>query len=202
MATKFVFGEKTGSYLSCSAIINGRMTIFGGSLYNPYKNQISVIESCRLTRVGHLPMHFFGGACNTFTTSSGQEETLLCFGMAGENSCHRSSWKSKTSLELNFSYDGKDVTIASSSRYSHALTSLGRLENLAIAVGSVGKPGNIKVEALQSGTWLELADFPFANRNLYSYSTITFNDSLYLFGKFCFLTHAPLKIYWRWQEQL
>ena len=84
----FTFGDETGSLVSCSATINGRMMIFGGFWNTKYKNQISVVESCQLTRVGDLPMSFHGGACNTFTWS-GKEETLLCF--AGDVDLFRSN---------------------------------------------------------------------------------------------------------------
>ena len=40
------------------------------------------------------------------------------------------------------------------------------------------------MEVLQAGTWKELADFPFVNNSIYLYSMVTFDDSLYLFGKF------------------
>ena len=67
------------------------MMIFGGFPSYPYTNQISIVESqlCQLTRVGDLPMDFASGACNTFKTSLGQEETLLCFGRDGKNLCYR-----------------------------------------------------------------------------------------------------------------
>jgi len=86
---EFTFGKKTGAKASCSATINGKMMIFGGSDKEPFNNQISLVESCQLTRLGDLPMNFFNGGCKTFQTSSGTEETLLCFGKSGQSSCHR-----------------------------------------------------------------------------------------------------------------
>ena len=78
--------------MSCAATINGQMTLFGGPFMSSYVNQIAVVASCGLTRLGDLPMNFTDGACNTFTTSTGIEEALLCFGQdrePGESSCHR-----------------------------------------------------------------------------------------------------------------
>ena len=59
------------------------------------------------------------------------------------------------------------------------MTSLGRVQNTAIAVGNFDSR---KVEALENGTWNELADFPFSDYNMKDYSTVTFRDSMYLFG--------------------
>lgn len=87
--SKFTFGDETGAYHSCSATINGRMTIFGGRANSPYKNQIAVIESCQLTRIGTLPMDFSHGACNTFSVSAEKEESLLCFGLYRRSFCYR-----------------------------------------------------------------------------------------------------------------
>ena len=84
---QFVFEDGTDSFKSCSAMVNGQMLIFGG--YYLYETQIAIVESCRLTRVGNLPMAFTSGACNTFKTASGDDETLLCFEEQGIKNCHR-----------------------------------------------------------------------------------------------------------------
>ena len=86
---QFKFEQGTGSFRSCSAVINGRMLIFGGLIGYTYDvKQISEVKSCSITRIGDLPMDFYYGACNTFT-SSGTEEVLLCFDYYAENTCHR-----------------------------------------------------------------------------------------------------------------
>ena len=85
----FSFTYETGSYYSCSATINGQMLIFGGSSSYSYSNQISLVENCRLTRIGSLPITFHYGACNTFQRSDGISETLLCFASDGKSNCHR-----------------------------------------------------------------------------------------------------------------
>ena len=89
---QFTYGETTGSYLSCSAVIHGLMMIFGGHTLGSGKSfikQISIVESCQLRRLGDLPMEFKFGACNTYKNGDRTEKTLLCFGYAGQNMCHR-----------------------------------------------------------------------------------------------------------------
>ena len=85
----FTLGNSTGYHHSCSATINGKMMIFGGKYGGPLATQISLVESCQLTRVGDLPMAFTDGGCNTFQRSSGTEETLLCFAFERQSLCHR-----------------------------------------------------------------------------------------------------------------
>ena len=84
----FSFSDQTGSFLSCSTVINGKSIIFGG-YYSSFKKQISLVKDCRLTRIGTLPFAFYIGACNTFQNSKGISEALLCFGAYGTSNCHR-----------------------------------------------------------------------------------------------------------------
>ena len=77
-------------------MVNGQMMIFVG--YSRQETQIAMVESCRLTRVGNLPIAFNKGGCNTFKTASGDDETLLCFAEMGKKNCHRLSRKSQNSL--------------------------------------------------------------------------------------------------------
>ena len=98
LLTQFSFEEGTSSSYFCSAIVNGNMMKFGGE--GSYNNQISVVESCRLRRVGSLPMEFVVCACtlclypvlvcgNTFQTIDRNDEALLCFGSPGMSLCNR-----------------------------------------------------------------------------------------------------------------
>ena len=86
---EFSFSDQTGSDYSCSTVINGKSIIFGGDSRRPYTNQISLVENCRLTRIGSLPFSFMGGACNTFQNSDGISKVLLCFGRDGKSNCSR-----------------------------------------------------------------------------------------------------------------
>ena len=101
------------------------------------------------------------------------------------NATGNASMSQPTQLTLNFSYDGKRVSTAPSSNYEHYVTSLGRLQNTPLVVGGEN-PKSKKVEVLQSASWRELADFPFVDESINSYSMVTFKDALYLFGKFSF----------------
>ena len=188
---QFKFEDETGSFYSCSATIHGQMMIFGGYGLN-YKTQISTVESCRLRRVGTLPMDFYLGACNTFETSGGTEETLLCFAEGGYKLCHRWLRTDQISFESKFSYQGNVVSSAPSSTYEHYATSLGRFENRPMAVGSYP---NKKLEERRNGFWLPLNDFPFVNRYIAYYSTVNFNKALYLFG-IRFFSEWPFSIYY------
>ena len=88
----FVFDEGTGSYFSCSVVLNGQMLILGGQMFESMQSQISTVESsfssCRLHLLGTLPVPFQGGACNTFQFGD-KEEALLCFRSGGFQECHR-----------------------------------------------------------------------------------------------------------------
>ena len=115
----------------------------------------------------------------------------------------------KCVLSLIFSYDGYKVTSGPSANYDHYRTSIGPLQNIPIAVGgssvnpkaaymyAKGDPragdydkavssGNNKVEALISGKWTVLSDFPFVDK-ISLYSMVNFNDALYVFGKLTLL---------------
>ena len=84
------------------------------------------------------------------------------------------------------SYDGNSVTLAPSSEYNHYGTSLGRFQNIPIIVGGSNNQFSAtkKVEELNSNLiWDTLADFPFVEKSIFYYSMVTFQDSLFLFGK-------------------
>ena len=79
------------------------------------------------------------------------------------------------------SFYGEDVNDARPSNHSHRWISLARLgESVPVAVGS---SSSRKVEALEGDNWRDLDDYPFAETYFYLYSTVTFNNDLYLFGK-------------------
>ena len=84
----FTFGENTGVSRSCSTVINGIMTIFGG-YDSPYKNQISIVESCQLRRIGELPIDFYDGGCNSFLSNEQKDEIILCFAYYSSTRCDR-----------------------------------------------------------------------------------------------------------------
>jgi len=68
--------------------------IIAGGAYNANNRQLSLIESCRLERIGDLPIEFSNGACNTFRIPSVSpndvyEHAILCFSSANKNGCFR-----------------------------------------------------------------------------------------------------------------
>ena len=65
------------------------MLIFGGSSFRSFSTQISLVEDCRLTRIGSLPTSFSFGACNTYQRTDGISETLLCFAYEGGSDCQK-----------------------------------------------------------------------------------------------------------------
>ena len=94
---------------------------------------------------------------------------------------------------LHYSYDGKNVKTAPRSNYGHYETSLGKIDNIPIAVGHGYYPSSKKVEALQktygrtvealqAGKWNVLPEYPFVKEFIREYSMVNFKDALYLFG--------------------
>jgi len=171
------------------------MFIFGGST-TPYDDQISLVESCHLIRLGTMPVKFYTGACNSFKTSTGDEQTLLCFGTSGRSNCHRFIIfikiyiLRKYFLILILSFNGNSVSTYITANNAHAYTSLGQFRNIPVALGD---PSNKKMEVLQTGKWSELADFPFVEESIRYYSFVNFDNALYLFGKI-FILNYKLKI--------
>ena len=91
---EFEFEFQTGAYDSCSTVQNGLMFVFGGTSGSDYENQISIVEDCRLRRIGSLPMRLYWGACNSFTTNNDNQISLLCFDYNDRKACHRFKYSS------------------------------------------------------------------------------------------------------------
>ena len=80
----FEYGTGTQVYLSCSITWKGAFYVFGGSSEST-KTQISLVDDCKLTRVGTLPFQLYQGAC----TNVNNEEFYLCFGLYNIDSCYK-----------------------------------------------------------------------------------------------------------------
>ena len=65
----------------------------------------------------------------------------------------------------------------------------------------MGDSWSLQVEALVTGNWIELADFPFVDKYIMGYSMVTFKDSLYLFGDIRFRSHTEFTIDLRWLQR-
>ena len=84
--------------------------------------------------------------------------------------------------KLSFSDDGISVVSTVSSNHDHYITSLGRFQNVPIALGGAYSGGK-HVESLYGGSWRNMGDFPFVESYIYYYSFVSFNSELYIFGK-------------------
>ena len=78
----FEFGTDTEVYYSCSITWKGAFYVFGGV---SEKTQISVVDDCKLTRVGTLPFELYRGAC----TNVNDQEFYLCFDWSNRNQCYK-----------------------------------------------------------------------------------------------------------------
>ena len=79
---------------------------------------------------------------------------------------------------------------AASSHSPHYSTSIGKLGNALVAVGSGGVVSgknfedNLVVELWEGGVWRRLEDFPNANGDsIYDFSTVTVHETMFLVGE-------------------
>ena len=94
-------------------------------------------------------------------------------------------------LNINLSFDGYDspsndsFQLADSTYHNHAWTSLGKIESGLVAIS--GKDGGREVELYTNGSWISQTPFPAAFcdycDSFHSYSTATYNNTLYVFGE-------------------
>ena len=63
-------------------MFKGRAFVYGGAGIEQWR-QISVVDSCQLTRVGTLPADLSYGACTTI----GEELIYLCFDLGHTKTC-------------------------------------------------------------------------------------------------------------------
>ena len=78
----FQYGPFTEAEGSCSIVFKGRAFVYGGAGIEQWR-QISVVDSCQLTRVGTLPADMSYGACTTI----GEELIYLCFDLGHTKTC-------------------------------------------------------------------------------------------------------------------
>lgn len=162
---KFEWADETGSYQSCSVMMDGKMIIFGGFV-EPFGNQISEVSNCALNRVGTLPMNFQYGGCNVFQDAANNEFAMLCFSFYHDFDC--------------WSYQNGEVKEEPKSKYPHYLTSLGSYQGKPLIV-SAGSPRHNKVELFDQGAWKEIDPLTFVD-SWYLYSTVTYRGAAYYFG--------------------
>ena len=78
----FEYGTDTQVKYSCSITWKGAFYMFGG---DSEKTQISVVDNCKLTRVGTLPFQLYLGAC----TNVNDQEFYLCFDLNNPFKCYK-----------------------------------------------------------------------------------------------------------------
>ena len=76
---------------------------------------------------------------------------------------------------------------------------MGRVGNMLMAVGSDYR-GLKKVDGF-NGVWRSLSNYPYAVDSIWAYSTVTFNEEMYIFGPFftllsIYLTKNVFKAAW------
>ena len=80
-----------------------------------------------------------------------------------------------------FSYDGNSVFDEPTAIHQHYVTSLGVFDGSPFALGGYN-PSNKEVEHFKTA-WRSIGQFPFVSSYVYSYSTVTLENILYIFGK-------------------
>ena len=79
---EFEYERETQVYLSCSINWKGDFYVFGG---NSKKTQVSMVNNCKLTRIGTLPFEMYEGAC----TNVNDTEIYLCFDANNPDKCYK-----------------------------------------------------------------------------------------------------------------
>ena len=88
-----------------------------------------------------------------------------------------------------FRFDGSSFLTAASAKYEHYHTSLGKLSEGLIAISGYSSASGVTVELFANGKWYQQPDFP-EERSFAYYSTITYENRLYIFGNETFIRKA------------
>ena len=91
--TEFTYGSETEVHGSCSIIWQGAMYIFGGYTY---RRQISVVDQCRLTKIGTLPFNMNFGAC----AQRNNQDVFICFEDYEDSSTFKNCYRATGPLEM------------------------------------------------------------------------------------------------------
>ena len=89
----FTYESGTGACGLCSIIWEGMMYIFGGDTYH---RQISVVDQCRLTKIGTLPFDMNFGAC----AQRNNQEVFICFEDYQDSSTFKNCYRATGPLEM------------------------------------------------------------------------------------------------------
>ena len=115
---EFAYGSETETDSTCSIIWRGSMYVLGG---DTYKTQISLVDRCRLEKIGDLPFNMKYGAC----AQRDDEEVFICFEDYKDSStyknCHVASGPLESFSNLPSStYEHSNTRIAVTSGKPHS----------------------------------------------------------------------------------
>ena len=104
-----------------------------------------------------------------------------------------------------FSFDSVNISTAASSNFGHQLTTFGKLREGIIVVS--GMSLGAEVELFDNEQWIRQPDF--IKNYIYSYSTATIDNKLYIFGKrkltnfnYCKYTLLFLTSWWKGDQKI
>ena len=80
---------------------------------------------------------------------------------------------------LNLRFDGTNFVTAASTNHPHRETSLGKMNEGLIAIS--GDSSDVEVESFANGNWNNQPPFPWEKMSYYS--TVTYQNLLYVFGE-------------------
>ncbi|CAG5076600.1 Oidioi.mRNA.OKI2018_I69.PAR.g8500.t1.cds [Oikopleura dioica] len=149
-------------YLSYSALIRGKVYIFGGVNENDF--HIAMINDCEIEELDvKLNNHYYWNAA--VVTAADQQSALICFDEKEWRNCEE--------------FNGSAVSIKPATKYYHRNSCLALYHDHAVAVGSWVSDAYKKVEEFNGDSWSELPDFPKA---IFMHSCIGVYDGFLVLG--------------------
>ena len=159
---RFIFGENTEVYGSCSITWRGELFIFGGRI-DEYR-QISKLNDCTLERVGTLSFDHRYGTCAVVN----DEEIYLCFDDYSPKTCRKANDPMGAFSEVNpTNYEHSVTRIgASSGKYSSFEFNQSKIPHLdaLLAIGDYyydKKVEMLELNGSEAAQWRMLGDYPF-----------------------------------------
>ncbi|CAG5108425.1 Oidioi.mRNA.OKI2018_I69.chr1.g3789.t1.cds [Oikopleura dioica] len=152
-------------YASISAMIRGKVFIFGKLSGSDYGLRIRMISGCEIKELDvKLNNRYYFGS--SVVTAADQQSAMICF---------PDDEKFKKCEE----FDGSAVSIKPSTKYSHRSSCLALYNDQPVAVSSGLPEGRKKVEKFDGVSWTEMEDFP---KPIYIHSCIGVFDGYLLLG--------------------
>ncbi|CAG5108415.1 Oidioi.mRNA.OKI2018_I69.chr1.g3784.t1.cds [Oikopleura dioica] len=135
-------------YAAISALIRGKIYIFGAGGINDSGLRIRMISGCGIKELDvKLNNQYYWGS--SVVTAADQQSAMICFPEDEERKkCDE--------------FDGSAVSIKPATKYSHKNSCLALYSDQPVAVSSHLSDGYKKVEKFDGATWTEMEDFPKA----------------------------------------